>query len=70
MDNACGRVKGRRVIDPNMPKSNDERAQRLSDALRANLRKRKQGQQQPDEPDRRGEREKQGKLTLSPLQTH
>ncbi len=60
MDKACGRVKGRRVINPIMPKPNDERAQRLSDALRANLRKRKQGQQKPDVLDHRGNPEKQG----------
>ncbi len=69
MDNACGRVKGRRVINPIMPKPNDERAQRLSEALRANLRKRKLGQQQPDMPDHRGDHEKQGKLKLNPSQT-
>ena len=60
MDNACGRVKGPRVIKAIMPKPNDERAQRLSDALRANLRKRKQGQQQRDLSDQRGDLEKQG----------
>jgi hypothetical protein len=68
MDKACGRVKGRRVIKPNMPKPHDERAQRLSDALRANLRKRKQGQHQPDGSDRRGELEKQEQPTLNPSQ--
>ena len=69
MDKACGRVKGRRVIRPNMPKPKDERAQRLSEALRANLRKRKLGQQQPDMPDHHGDLENQGKLKLSPSQT-
>ena len=59
MDKACGRVKGRRVINSIMPKPNDERAQRLSDALRSNLRKRKQGQRQPEMPDHRDAPEKQ-----------
>lgn len=34
-----------------MQKPSDERAQRLSDALRANLRKRKQSQRQPEPTD-------------------
>lgn len=33
-----------------MAKHDDERAKRLADALRANLRKRKEGQQQPHPP--------------------
>jgi|CXWL01.1.fsa_nt_gi hypothetical protein len=35
-----------------MPTPQDERARRLADALRANLRKRKQGQRQLGEPGR------------------
>lgn len=31
-----------------MPTDKDERARRLAEALRANLRKRKQGQREPD----------------------